>query len=82
MACGDIICLQDARVIEHAVPLDLAVADNARIRGQSVEVIIDKRVYDLVVESGYAVEDMVFDPDGLRGRARVVDLAAAAVLPV
>ena len=32
--------------------------------------------------TGKAVEDMVFDPDGLRGRARVVDLAAAAVLPV
>ena len=62
VACGDIIRLQHIRVVEHALPLDLPVTDDARIRREPVEIIVDEGLYDLVVEGGDAVEDVVFDP--------------------
>ena len=82
VACGDIVRLHDLRRVKEFFPLDLPVAENAGVRGDPAEIILDERINDLLLKRRNTVQGVIGDVQ-LPGRfSRVVDLTAAALLSI
>ena len=79
VACGDVVRLHDLRGVEHFVPLDGAVADDAGVGGLAVQIAGGKGVDDIAGKFARAVQGVVLDPQLPGDSAGVVDLTAAAL---
>src|SRR4051794_34648948 len=67
--------------LQEAVEFDVVVTKGAGDRGPAGEVLVDERLYDLLLELLLEVHDVVRDPDLLGDAPRVaniVERAAAA----
>ena len=81
VAGRDQVCAQGVGHLEHFGPFDGPVAANAGVRCAPIQIFENKRLRHLLFKLRHAVFDIVGDAQEIRDLPRVVDLAAAAVLP-
>ena len=77
---GYIICLHYICMVEKTLPFYHPVANNTGIWCPTVKIILDKRIYNLVLKIRYAVKSIVRDPDDPCCLSGIINLTAPAFL--
>ena len=82
VTCGYEVGFKNIGMIKKPLPFNLPITYDTRIRSPAAKVVLHERLHHLALKIRHAVKGVIGNPDCVRGPPGIIDLTAAAFLPL
>ena len=82
VTCSYEVSFKNIGMIKKPLPLNLPITYDTRIRSPAAKVVLHERLHHLTLKIRYAVKGVIRNTDCVRCPPGIIDLTAAAFLPL